>query len=168
MTAADQELEALALRLGRALVVRGFKLATAESCTGGWIAKAVTDVPESSQWFDGGVVTYSNESKTALLGVPTAVLAEHGAVSEPTVRAMAEGARARFGCQVAVAVSGIAGPSGGSAAKPVGTVFIAWATPAGVTATRRQFAGGREAVRRQTVALAIERLVDLVWHDDRS
>jgi nicotinamide-nucleotide amidase len=168
MTAADQELEALALRLGRALVVRGFKLATAESCTGGWIAKAVTDVPESSQWFDGGVVTYSNDSKAALLGVPAAILAEHGAVSEPTVRAMARGALERFGAQVAVAVSGIAGPSGGSAAKPVGTVFIAWATPAGVTAARRQFAGGREAVRRQTVALALERLIDLVWHDERN
>jgi nicotinamide-nucleotide amidase len=168
MNATDQELEALALKVGRALVVRGVRLATAESCTGGWIAKTITDIPGSSDWFDGGVVSYSNTSKTLLLGVPEETLKAHGAVSEQTTRAMAEGARERFAASLAVAVSGIAGPDGGSPAKPVGTVFIAWATPAGTTVTKRHFTGGREAVRRQTVALALERLVDLVWRDERT
>lgn len=168
MSSADKDLEALALKVGRALVVRGVRLATAESCTGGWIAKALTDVPGSSDWFDGGVVSYSNTSKTALLGVPEETLRQHGAVSEQTVRAMAEGARERFAAALAVAVSGIAGPTGGSPGKPVGTVFFAWATPSGTTVAKRQFTGGREAVRRQTVALALERLVDLVWRDERT
>ena len=168
MTATDQELEALALKLGRALHVRGWRAATAESCTGGWIAKALTDVPGSSQWFDGGVVSYADAAKTALLGVPAELLRTDGAVSEATVRAMAEGSRQRFGVDIAVAVSGVAGPGGGSDDKPVGTVWFAWATPAGVVAARRHFHGGREAVRRQTVALALERLVDLVWQDERA
>jgi nicotinamide-nucleotide amidase len=168
MTATDRDLEALALKLGRALQVRGWRMATAESCTGGWIAKVLTDGAGSSQWFDGGIVAYSNAAKTALLGVPAAMLAAHGAVSEETVRAMAEGARDRFGAQLAVAVSGIAGPTGGTPDKPVGTVHFAWAVAGRVTAARRVFAGGRESVRRQTVALALERLVDLVWDDERS
>jgi nicotinamide-nucleotide amidase len=142
-------------------------MATAESCTGGWIAKVLTDAAGSSQWFDGGIVAYSNAAKTALLGVSAATLAAHGAVSEETVRAMAEGARERFGAQLAVAVSGIAGPTGGTPDKPVGTVHFGWAAPGRVTAARRVFSGGREAVRRQTVALALERLVDLVWDDER-
>jgi nicotinamide-nucleotide amidase len=167
MTAGDQELEALALKLGRALRVRGWRLATAESCTGGWIAKSLTDIPDSSQWFESGVVSYSNAAKTQLLGVPTDLIAAHGAVSEPAVRAMADGARARFGTDVALAVSGIAGPNGGTADKPVGTVCFAWATPSGTTVARRAFAGGREAVRRQSVALALERLIDLVWRDEQ-
>jgi len=158
----DRDLEQLALQLGRALHARGLRLATAESCTGGWIAKAVTDVAGSSQWFDGGVVAYSNAAKAALLGVASEILAAHGAVSEETVRAMAEGARTRFAADFAVAVSGVAGPGGGSADKPVGTVHFAWATPAGVTAARRVFAGNRESVRRQTVLLALERLVQIV------
>ena len=168
MNATDQELEALALKVGRALVVRGVRLATAESCTGGWIAKTITDIPGSSDWFDGGVVSYSNTSKMFLLGVPEETLKAHGAVSEQAVRAMAEGARERFAASLAVAVSGIAGPDGGSPAKPVGTVFFAWATPAGTTVAKRHFTGGREAVRRQTVALALERVVDLVWRDERT
>jgi nicotinamide-nucleotide amidase len=168
MTATDHELEALALKLGRALHVRGWRLATAESCTGGWIAKTLTDVPGSSQWFDGGIVSYADAAKVALLGVSGEVLAAHGAVSEAVVRAMAEGARSRFGVDVAVAVSGVAGPGGGSADKPVGTVWLAWATRTRVMAARRAFAGGREAVRRQSVALALERLVDLVWQDERA
>jgi nicotinamide-nucleotide amidase len=166
-TATDRDLEALALKLGRAMHVRGWRLATAESCTGGWIAKVLTDVAGSSQWFDGGVVAYSNAAKAELLGVPSDVLAAHGAVSEEAVRAMADGARRRFGAQLAVAVSGIAGPTGGTADKPVGTVHFAWAAPQKITVARRVFAGGREAVRRQTVALALERLVDLVWDDER-
>ncbi len=100
--------------------------------------------------------------------MPADVLQVHGAVSEETVQAMAEGARGRFGVQLAVAVSGVAGPTGGSADKPVGTVWFAWATPAGVTTLRRQFAGGRDTVRRQTVALALERLIELVWRDERA
>ena len=121
MTPTDRDLEEVALKLGRALHVRGWRLAAAESCTGGWIAKVLTDVAGSSQWFDGGVVAYSNAAKTALLGVSSDVLAAHGAVSEETVRAMAEGARSRFSADLAVAVSGIAGPGGGTADKPVGT-----------------------------------------------
>ena len=143
-------------------------LAAAESCTGGWIAKALTDVAGSSQWFEGGVVAYSNAAKTELLGVSTDVLEAHGAVSEETVLAMAEGARRRFAADLAVAVSGIAGPDGGTQDKPVGTVHFAWAGAGRrTTAARRIFAGGRESVRRQTVALALERLVELVWDDER-
>jgi nicotinamide-nucleotide amidase len=162
MTPTDQELEALGLELGRALHLRGWRLAAAESCTGGWIGKALTDVAGSSQWFEGGLVTYSNAAKTALLDVSADLLATHGAVSEEAVRAMAEGARERLAADCAVAVSGIAGPDGGTPSKPVGTVHFAWAAPNGVTAARRLFAGGREAVRRQTVALALERLIELV------
>jgi nicotinamide-nucleotide amidase len=167
MTPTDRDLEASALKLGRALHVRGWRLAAAESCTGGWIAKVLTDVAGSSQWFDGGVVAYSNAAKTALLGVGSDLLAAHGAVSEEAVCAMAEGARSRFATELAVAVSGIAGPGGGTADKPVGTVHFAWAAPSGTTAARRIFAGSRESVRRQTVALALERLVDLVWADEQ-
>jgi nicotinamide-nucleotide amidase len=167
VTPADRDLTALALKLGRALQERGWRVATAESCTGGWIAKALTDVAGSSQWFDGGVVAYSNSAKIALLDVPSDVLAAHGAVSEETVRAMAEGARSRFAAQLSVAVSGIAGPDGGTADKPVGTVHFAWAERGGVTAARRIFAGDRETVRRHTVALALERLVEIVAADER-
>jgi nicotinamide-nucleotide amidase len=162
VTPTDRDLEALALKLGRALHVRGWRLAAAESCTGGFIAKVLTDVAGSSQWFEGGVVSYSNAAKTELLGVPSQVLAAQGAVSEETVRAMAEGARTRFAVDVAVAVSGVAGPGGGTDDKPVGTVHFAWAAAGELTAARRIFAGSRDAVRRQTVALALERLVELV------
>ena len=167
MSATDRELEELVLKLGRALHVRGWHLSVGESCTGGWIAKVLTDVAGSSQWFDGGVVAYSNAAKTELLGVPSETLAMHGAVSEETVRAMADGARRRFAVDLAVAVSGIAGPGGGSEDKPVGTVHFAWAAPDRVVAARRIFVGSRESVRRQTVALALERLVDLVSDDER-
>jgi len=161
-TPGDADLRALAGRLGSALGRRGWLLTTAESCTGGWIAKALTDVPGSSAWFDSGLVTYSNRAKTALAHVPEALLAEHGAVSEAVVRAMAEGARVAAGCDVAVAVSGIAGPDGGTETKPVGLVWLAWALPAGTTSERRVFAGDREAVRRATVALALTRALALV------
>lgn len=167
MIPADAELEALARKLGRALLVRRARVATAESCTGGWIAKVLTDVPGSSQWFESGIVAYSNAAKDALLGVSSDLIATHGAVSEEVVRAMAEGARAQLGVDLAVAVSGIAGPDGGSADKPVGTVWLAWAAPRDTTAEHRIFAGDREAVRRQSVALAIQRLVDLLSVDER-
>jgi len=168
VTPTDRDLEALALTLGRALEKRRWRLAVAESCTGGWIAKAVTDVAGSSQWFEGGIVAYSNAAKVGLLGVSGDVLAAHGAVSEETVCAMAEGARSRFAADIAVAVSGVAGPGGGTADKPVGMVHFAWAEPGGVTAARRIFAGSRESVRRLTVALALERLIEIVAQHERS
>jgi nicotinamide-nucleotide amidase len=167
MIPTDADLESLALRLGRALLVRRARVATAESCTGGWIAKAFTDVAGSSQWFESGVVAYSNAAKDALLGVPSGLIARHGAVSEAVVRAMAEGARAQLGADLAIAVSGVAGPDGGSADKPVGTVWLAWATPRDTTAEHRVFAGDREAVRRQSVAVAIKGLLELVFADER-
>jgi nicotinamide-nucleotide amidase len=166
MLPSDRDLEALAMRLGRALLVREWRVSTAESCTGGWIAKALTDVPGSSQWFDSGVVSYSNAAKEQLLGVPRELLEAYGAVSEPVVRAMAEGVRARIGVDLAIAVSGIAGPGGGTADKPVGTVWFAWATPQGTTAECRELGGDRDAVRRLSVAHALERLLANVWTDD--
>jgi nicotinamide-nucleotide amidase len=167
MIPTDAELEALARKVGRALLVHKARLATAESCTGGWIAKVLTDVAGSSQWFESGIVAYSNAAKDALLGVSSDVIAQYGAVSEPVVRAMAEGARAQLGTDLAIAVSGVAGPGGGSADKPVGTVWLAWAAPNETTAERRVFAGDREAVRRQSVVLALERLLTLLWVDER-
>lgn len=132
---------------------------TAESCTAGWIAKALTDVPGSSQWVDSGYVTYSNTAKMRDIGVSERILAEHGAVSEATVREMANGALRAAGVELAVAVSGIAGPDGGSAEKPVGTVWFAVATVEEQRATalceRRRFDGDREQVRRQAVDHAL-------------
>ena len=125
----DHELFALSERVGHKLLAAGRRLATAESCTGGWVAKACTDVAGSSRWFECGFVTYSNAAKVRDLGVSERTLASHGAVSEATVREMAEGARSRFGADYALAITGIAGPSGGTPEKPVGTVFIALATP---------------------------------------
>lgn len=156
----DDDLRALAQRLAQRLTGGGLRLAVAESCTGGWIAKVLTDLAGSSQWFERGFVTYSNAAKQELLGVPAALLQSDGAVSEAVVRAMAQGALAASPAEVALAVSGIAGPAGGSADKPVGTVWLAWALPgAEVAAQRARFDGDREAVRRQTVALALEGLL---------
>jgi nicotinamide-nucleotide amidase len=141
------------------LLAGGRQLVTAESCTGGWIAKACTDRPGSSQWFRGGAVVYTDELKVALLGVQPRTLAGHGAVSEATVREMACGALERLGGDVAVAVSGIAGPDGGTPDKPVGTVWFAWAAraPGGldVHAAVHLLAGNREQVRRQAVVVAL-------------
>src|ERR1700733_3957516 len=131
MRSADLDLARLAARVGRHLLNRRLGVATAESCTGGWIAKALTDIAGSSDWFAEGFVTYSNESKVRRLGVPRAVLQRHGAVSEATVRAMAAGALRRSKAQVAVAVTGIAGPGGAVPGKPVGTVWLGWATRRG-------------------------------------
>jgi nicotinamide-nucleotide amidase len=157
----DTDLDALAGRLGERLLAAGLMAATAESCTGGWIAKTFTDIAGSSAWFDRGFVTYSNAAKVQMLGVAEATLTAHGAVSEQTVRAMAEGALARSDAALSVAVSGIAGPGGGSADKPVGTVWLAWAgTPAGTRARRLQLPGDRDAVRRQSVAQALQGLLD--------
>ncbi len=131
-------------------------LVTAESCSGGWIAKTLTDLPGSSSWFDAGVVTYSYQAKEALLGVNPHTIERTGAVSEETVLEMVSGALARFGAGVAVAVTGIAGPSGGTPDKPVGTVWIGWKRRGGYGhAQLFQFPGDREAIRRQTVAAAL-------------
>lgn len=137
-------------------------LATAESCTGGLIAGACTGRPGSSLWFERGFVTYSNAAKTELLGVPAALIAAQGAVSEPVARAMAAGAVARAPVQASVAVTGVAGPGGGSAEKPVGTVWFGWSVAGAVTSERCVFAGDRAAVRAQTVAHALERLALLL------
>ena len=145
--------------LAQQLLARHWMMATAESCTGGLIAAACTDLAGSSAWFERGLVTYSNEAKTELLGVPAELIAQHGAVSDAVARAMAAGALARSQAQVAVAVTGVAGPGGGSASKPVGTVWLAWATPQGLWSERQVFAGDRAAVRQATVDHALEQLV---------
>ena len=153
------DIDTLVEQLANALTARGWTMATAESCTGGLIAGACTDRAGSSDWFERGFVTYSNNAKTDLLGVPADLIAAHGAVSEPVARAMAAGARAHAPVQVAVAVTGVAGPSGGSADKPVGTVWFGWATPQGVFTERQRFDGDRAAVRRATVAHALAGLL---------
>ena len=144
------------------LLSHDWMLATAESCTGGMIAAACTDLAGSSQWFERGFVTYSNDAKTELLGVDAALIARDGAVSDAVVRAMAQGAVSRSRAQVAVAVTGIAGPGGGSAAKPVGTVWLAWATPQGLHSEVQHFAGDRTAVRAATVQHALRGLLTLL------
>jgi nicotinamide-nucleotide amidase len=155
----DQEIRALAARVAERLLGTGLTLAVAESCTGGWVAKACTDLPGSSGWFDGGVVTYSNQAKERILGVGADTIRRAGAVSEATVREMADGVLDRFGSDVAVAVSGIAGPDGGQPGKPVGTVWFAWAIDRGdqreIRAEVQVFEGDRESVRRQAVVRAL-------------
>lgn len=160
MADADR-LTALAARLGRELGARQWRAVTAESCTGGGIARVLTELPGSSGWFECGFVTYSDAAKQTLLDVPAAILARHGAVSEATARAMAEGALRRGGGQAAIAVTGVAGPGGGSPHKPVGTVVFAWALPA--RATRSQicrFSGDRGAVRAAAVEQGLAGLLD--------
>lgn len=152
-------LQPLVADLADALRARGLHLATAESCTGGLIAAACTDLAGSSDWFERGFVTYSNRAKTELLGVPEALLAAHGAVSEPVARAMAMGALQRSRAQCSVAVTGIAGPGGGSAGKPVGTVWFGWCIAGQTHAERMLFTGDRAQVRAATVAHALQRLL---------
>ena len=160
----DADLLRLAARVGRHLLGSGRWVTTAESCTGGWIAKALTDVAGSSQWFGEGFITYGNEAKIRRLGVPRSVLERDGAVSKAVARAMAEGALLRTGADVSVAVTGIAGPDGAVAGKPVGTVWLCWAERRGrtvrFTIERRQFRGNREAVRRRTVRRALAGLIE--------
>ena len=156
----DADLQALAEQVAAVAQQRRLMLVTAESCTGGWIAKALTDLPGSSAWFDAGVVTYSYGAKEALLGVNPRTLERTGAVSEETALEMVSGALARFGAGMAVAVTGIAGPTGGTPDKPVGTVWIGWKRRGGYAhATLFHFAGDREAVRRQTVAAALNGVI---------
>ena len=163
MRSTDLDLARLAARVGRHLLTRELTVATAESCTGGWIAKALTDIAGSSQSFIEGFVTYSNESKAARLGVPSSVMRNDGAVSEAAVRAMAAGALRRTGAQRAVAVTGIAGPGGAVPGKPVGTVWLGWAERHGrairVAVQLKHFRGDRDAVRRKTVRAALEGLL---------
>ena len=154
-------LHSLAMRVGARLKKRGLKLATAESCTGGWIAQAVTSVAGSSDWFERGFVTYSNEAKKDLLGVRAATLSRHGAVSEATAREMASGALKRSQAQIAVAVTGIAGPGGGTRKKPVGTVCFAWARKkGGIESIVVRFRGNRDGIRRRSVAFAMRGLLE--------
>ena len=152
----DEELRATATAVGERLRDARLSLVTAESCTGGWIAKVVTDIPGSSDWFDCGMATYSYEAKQAMLGVRPETLEFHVAVSRDTVLEMVAGALVHSGAGVAVAVTGIAGPSGGTEDKPVGTVWIAWKRRGGYPlAEAFHFDGDREAVRRQTVAAVL-------------
>ena len=156
----DAELARLVEALAQVLCGRGWTLATAESCTGGWIAKCCTDRAGSSVWFESGVVSYSNRAKRDLLGVDAGALEREGAVSRPVAMQMAEGVRRRSGSQVALAVTGIAGPEGGSPDKPVGTVWFGWVVgERPVESEVVVFAGGRDAVRRQTVAHALQGLL---------
>ena len=144
------------------LLESGLFIATAESCTGGMIAAACTDLAGSSAWFERGFVTYSNAAKTELLGVDAALIAQHGAVSEPVVRAMAFGAVRHSHAQVSVAVTGVAGPTGGSAAKPVGTVWFGFSVAGQLLSEQQCFAGDRAAVRLATVHHALKRLIELL------
>ncbi|QDX81918.1 damage-inducible protein CinA [Denitratisoma sp. DHT3] len=159
----DAQLSELSARVGAALKERGLRLATAESCTGGWVAQVVTHTTGSSDWFGDGFVTYSNSAKERQLGVSPGTLAREGAVSLETAREMAQGALANSNAMIALAITGIAGPTGGSPDKPVGTVCFAWCwrgeTP---RAQRRRFGGDRETVRRQSVIHALEQLLELI------
>ena len=155
----DSELMQLSEQVGQALKARGATVTTAESCTGGWVAKVITDIAGSSAWFERGFVTYSNEAKAQMIGVREETLAQHGAVSEPVVVEMAIGALKAARADYAVSISGIAGPDGGSEETPVGPVWIAFATARGEGITRREcFSGDRDAVRRQATAYALQTL----------
>lgn len=167
----QEDLYTLAESVGKALTAQGIYLATAESCTGGWLAKCVTDVAGSSAWFDCGFIVYNREAKQQLLGVPASVIDANGEVSEATVAALAEGALAKSRAAISVAISGIAGPGGGSEEKPVGTVCFAWSLAdmvAGVVRNVRTqthqacFTGDREAVRHQAVACALNGVLSLL------
>jgi nicotinamide-nucleotide amidase len=149
-------------QLAQALQARGWMLATAESCTGGMIAAACTDLSGSSNWFERGFVTYSNAAKTELLGVDPALIAQHGAVSELVARAMAFGAVRHSQAQVSVSVTGVAGPSGGTPQKPVGTIWFGFQVNGQLTSETRRFAGDRAAVRSATVDHALQRLIELL------
>ena len=153
-------MDALARRIGRRLKAAGKKLVTAESCTGGWVAQTVTSVAGSSGWFERGFVTYSNASKQDLLGVRKRTLKVHGAVSEETAREMARGALARSKGTLAVAVTGVAGPGGGSRDKPVGMVCFAWARGKTIASETRRFRGNRQRVRRASVVRALQGVLE--------
>ena len=160
---ADRDTPELVVALAGLLQKKGWMLATAESCTGGLIGAACTELAGSSAWFERGFITYSNEAKTELLGVDATVIAANGAVSEPVARAMAIGAVARSApSRAAVAVTGVAGPTGGTPEKPVGTVWFGWSVDGQVRTERRRFDGDRATVRAATVHYALQTLVDLL------
>ena len=161
MSISDEGITELAARLGVQLLGAQARATTAESCTGGGIAEAITRIPGSSAWFDAGYVTYSNTQKTTQLGVPEGLFPQVGAVSREVVEAMASGAQLRSGARFAVAVSGVAGPDGGSPEKPVGTVWLCWADGARLFPVRFHFDGDRLSVRRQAVATALDGLLRL-------
>lgn len=161
----DRVLQALAAQLGERLLATGQRLMTVESCTGGWVAQVLTSVPGSSQWFERGLVTYSNRAKTDLAGVNPTLLEQFGAVSEEVAAAMARGGLARSRANLSLAITGIAGPGGGSTEKPVGTVWFAWAGFPGTDdnepeTSHRRFIGNREAVRRKSVQYALEGVLE--------
>ncbi len=159
----DNALFELAEQLGQDLKVKGHKIATAESCTGGWIAQAITEVPGSSAWFDRGFVTYSNNAKVQMLGINPQTLEQHGAVSPDVAKEMAAGALTNSEADWAIAVTGIAGPDGGSTEKPVGTVFVAWQHKRGLSkVTKFQFSGDRQQIRRSTVMEALTTMIYLL------
>ena len=159
----DERIQSLTALCADRMRAEGLRLAVAESCTGGWLAKVITDLPGSSEWFDRGYVTYSNAAKQSMLGVSASTLERHGAVSEATVSEMTRGALSESGADLALAVSGIAGPHGGSAEKPVGTVCFAWQRrDAEPLVGREHFAGDREQVRRQSVAYLLTRLHEML------
>ena len=157
------DLDLLAQQVGAQLQKHALSLVTAESCTGGWVAKIVTDIAGSSAWFDRGFITYANAAKQEMLGVRVETLAVHGAVSEATVLEMAEGALARSHAQVSLAVSGIAGPGGGTLDRPVGLVCFAWSRAAQVSvAASEHFIGDRDSIRRQAVARALRGVLEVL------
>ncbi|OLU12322.1 damage-inducible protein CinA [Pseudomonas sp. PA1(2017)] len=162
----ERSITELAARLGQALLAKDAQVTTAESCTGGGIAEAITRVAGSSAWFEAGFVTYSNTQKTRQLGVPEAHFGAVGAVSREVVEAMVRGAQAQSGARYATAVSGVAGPGGGSLEKPVGTVWIAWGDGDTLFSRRFQFPGGRDAVRLQTVEAALQGLLRLLVEEN--
>jgi len=163
MSLSDDEIVALAAELGRRLASRRALVTAAESCTGGLVAGAITSIPGSSGWFQRGFVTYSNEAKTEMLGVPAETLARHGAVSEETARSMAEGALRAGRANYAVAITGVAGPDGGTPAKPVGMVCFGWAALDGsTTSTTKRLPGDRAAVRQASVIVALQGLIDKI------
>ncbi|MES0327258.1 MAG: CinA family protein [Gammaproteobacteria bacterium] len=163
MAATEKSNRTLAQQLGECLAARGVKLATAESCSGGWIAKTITDLPGSSAWFEGAIVCYSNESKHELLGVSEVTIKEFGAVSGDTVLEMTDGVFERTSADVVVSVSGIAGPDGGTDDKPVGTVWLCWGKRDKTSIAKEfHFEGDREAVRLQTVEAALMAVLDIM------
>ena len=155
-------MEMLAAQVGEMLKSHGLMLAAAESCTGGGVAQAITEIPGSSDWFERGFVTYANASKVEMLGVREETLRQHGAVSEATVREMAEGALRHSHAHISLAVSGIAGPAGGTPEKPVGTVFFAWSVRGDATHARKHFlTGNRAEIRAQSVRIALQGLLEI-------
>jgi nicotinamide-nucleotide amidase len=163
MEITEQSIQSAAKRLGARLLMKRLRLATAESCTGGWVAKVITDIAGSSDWFECAIVSYSNHSKHHFLGVPDGLLLDHGAVSENTVLAMLRGLFEQSRADAGISISGIAGPTGGSDDKPVGTVWIAWGLRGQMAHTQMfRFDGDRNQVRIQSVAAAIDALLELI------